>query len=218
MSIALDLVENRADAPSAQALARIHQLRYDVYCVERRFLERCGYPGGQERDCYDLQSIHFAATDGDGEVLAAVRLVLDSPLGFPLERYVGHWPQRFRGVARSETAEVSRLIVAKGHRSSPVERHLVLRGLLREVYEECRRVGIVGLLAAMEAPLCRLLRRLQLPFDPAGEEIPYLGTVIPYFARVDSFHSEYDAFLSSERRLLAARGARPSYLRLEAGD
>src|SRR5262249_25539974 len=143
--------------PSAiTPLEGIHRLRYQVYCLERRFLDVRAYPECREADRYDDHAVHLAATDVSGEVAATLRLVLDSPLGFPVEdRGVKLCPE-FDALPRGRTGEVSRLIVAPEHRRTSAG-PLLLFGLFRLLYLESRKLGLHGLIAAMEEGLCRLL-------------------------------------------------------------
>ena len=83
-----------------------HRLRYQVYCLERQFLDLTAHPEGRERDEFDAHAIHFAATDEDGEVVATARLVLDSPLGFPLERRAVDLAPEYKNLPRARTGEI----------------------------------------------------------------------------------------------------------------
>ena len=133
--------------------------------------------GGPESDEYDVHAIHFAAATDRGEVVATLRLVLDSPLDFPLERHApGLLDDRPPG-ERSRTGEVSRLIIAARYRTATIREPLILFGLFRHLYEEAWRLGLDYLVAAMEGKLARLLRRLGFPFVPLGDPISYYGGV-----------------------------------------
>ena len=94
----------------------ITRLRYDVYCLECRYLDASQHPNGREIDEFDPHSIHFASTNERSEMVSTLRLVLDSPLGFPLEHHAGTLSEEFRRLPRDKTAEISRLILAKSYR------------------------------------------------------------------------------------------------------
>jgi N-acyl amino acid synthase of PEP-CTERM/exosortase system len=120
---------------SDAALHAMQRLRYEVYCLEQRFLDAAGCTDGRESDEFDLHAIHFAATHR-GEVVATLRLVLDSPLCLPLEQHV---PGLLYGQPRGErpgTGEISRLIVAPRYRTPTIREPLILFGLFRHLYEE----------------------------------------------------------------------------------
>jgi N-acyl amino acid synthase of PEP-CTERM/exosortase system len=191
--------------PYPGVLDAIHRLRYQVYCLERQFLDLGAHPEGRERDEYDRHSVHFAATDETGEVVATVRLVLHSPLGFPLERRAAELAPAFHTLPPARTAEISRLILASEHRGTTVGDPRLLFSLLKELYEEGRRRGLHGLLASMEGRLARLLRRLGLPFAPIGPEMEYFGPVCPYWAALDTMDAGYRKIVTHLRQV-AERG------------
>jgi N-acyl-L-homoserine lactone synthetase len=189
-----------AVAPTAGSLDAIHRLRYQVYCLEREFLDVRRYPDGRERDAYDAHSVHLAAIAPTGTALSTLRIVCHSPLGFPLDQYVDALWDSFGGLPRPHVAEVSRLIVSPRHRSTNISDPQLLFGLFRTLYEESHRRGVQYLLATMEAGLARLLRRLGFPFEPIGDTIDYFGAVTPYCAHIDAMHSGYRRILSYQRR------------------
>jgi len=199
-------------------LAAVRRLRYEVYCLERRFVDATQCADGQESDEYDPHAVHFAATTPSGGVVATLRLVLDSPLGFPLEGHADEllharpWSERMR------TGEISRLIVAADYRAGTIRQPLLLFGLFRHLYEECRRLGLGYLVAAMEGSLARLLRRLGFPFLSLGDPISYFGEVVPYGATLASMQSGYESILDYERTCQMG-GAPPfRFFRLSAAD
>jgi N-acyl amino acid synthase of PEP-CTERM/exosortase system len=193
------------------ALADIRRLRYDVYCLECRFLDPAHYPDGYERDEYDPYSIHCAATNDEHEVIATLRLVPDSPLGFPLEAHSQSLFAEFAALPRARAAEISRLILAKGYRrrahdgrygtdvgpdpaapgEAPAVGHrrspypLILFGLFRQMFEASVDAGLEYWLAAMEPWLRTFLSRYGFVFTQIGEPIEYFGQVIPYQASIE---------------------------------
>jgi N-acyl-L-homoserine lactone synthetase len=193
-----------------QVLDGIHRLRYQVYCIERQFLDLAAYPQGREQDEYDQYAVHFAATDPGGRVVGTARLVLDSPIGFPLERRRPRLFPEFQRLPRARTGEISRLILAHGHRGGTIREPEILFGLFKALHDECRRLRLDYVLASMEPRLCRLLRRLGFPFGPIGEVMDYFGPVTPYYAQLDALAPGVRAILDHQRRLMH-RAARFRY-------
>src|SRR5687768_6452474 len=112
-------------APDA-ALHGMQRLRYEVYCLEQRFVDAARCTDGRETDAYDPHALCFAAATDRGEIVATLRLVLDSPLRFPLERHArGLLDDRPRG-ERARTGEISRLIIAPRYRSATIREPLIL--------------------------------------------------------------------------------------------
>jgi N-acyl-L-homoserine lactone synthetase len=180
-------------------LEGIHRLRYQVYCLERRFLDMNAYPECREADRYDHHALHLAATDVHGEVAATLRLVLDSPYGFPVEDRGVQLFSEFDALPRERTGEISRLILAPEHRRTSAG-PLLLFGLFRELYAESRKLGLHGLIAAMEEGLCRLLAKVGLVFRAIGECVDYFGLVTPYWASVDALEHGYHRMLAHRPR------------------
>jgi N-acyl amino acid synthase of PEP-CTERM/exosortase system len=181
---------------------QIFQLRYQVYCIERGFLDPGSYPDSKESDEYDDYSAHFSVENRRGEVIAYTRLVPPSPATgrFP-------WSDRCMGVfegvelpAPEQAAEISRLMVRSDYRRSTADRALddecpvlappsasavstaapLVLALYRQVYRHCLESGIRYWYAAMEKALTRSLARMGFKFERIGEEMDYFGPVAPY--------------------------------------
>ena len=96
---------------------QVFGLRYQVYCLERLFLQAEHYPDECETDEYDDFSAHVAAYSLTGMLVGSLRLV--TPPGgspFPFE---AHCPALFAdrtNPPRSACAEVSRLVISKLYR------------------------------------------------------------------------------------------------------
>lgn len=199
-------------------LAAVRRLRYEVYCLERRFVDAALCAEGQESDEYDPHAVHFAATTPSGSVVATLRLVLNSALGFPLEAHADGLLVARPGPERARTGEISRLIVAADYRAGTIRQPLLLFGLFRHLYEECRRLDLGYLVAAMEGGLARLLRRLGFHFLPLGDSISYFGEVVPYGATLASMRPGYENILDYERTCLIGSASPFRYFRVSAGD
>lgn len=95
------------------------KLRYEVYCNERQFLRCEDYPTKLEIDPFDAHSIHVGGHNQDGVMIGTVRLVLSSPIGFPLFEHCELFPEYdyLRDKTRLLTcAEISRLAISKMYR------------------------------------------------------------------------------------------------------
>ena len=171
-------------------LDAIHQLRYEVYCLERNFIDPGRFPDKREVDEYDPASVHFAATDEGGRMVGTQRLVRDSPLGFPIEAHVPTPVPLLKEIDRNKMAEISRLIVARTDRGFDRDdalrrHHRILLPLFRNMYRKSVALELEYWLAAMEPGLHRLLEVLMgLSFRPAAESIDYYGFVVPYVAEI----------------------------------
>ena len=161
-------------------MEEIYRLRYEVYCLDCGFEDPSEYPDGLEQDLYDSQSVHFIAYHPSHGIVGTVRLVLDSPLGFPLERYC-QLGDETKKLQRPKLAEISRLAVKRAWRSSAIT-----LGLLKILYQESKRLGLKYWVAAMEKKLERLLRRFSLIFREIGAVVNYHGPRIPFLGVINS--------------------------------
>ena len=181
-----------------------YQLRYDVYCVERQYLDAGAYPDCLETDSYDLESAHFHSYNHKRELVGYSRLIApDLVSRFPWQEHctalldgIGLPPLR-------ESAEISRLMVRQDYRrrrgdtlsgvaqpddaqGNQVERRSrspqILLTLYRQMYHHSLAQGIRYWYAAMEQPLARSLQLMNFSFMKIGHEADYFGPVTPYVA------------------------------------
>jgi len=184
-------------------LDRAFELRYQVYCVERRFLPSSHYPTGRETDEHDDDSAHFGAYNAGNDLLGYVRLVQPTGGQFPFQQHCDTLlldDERLPDAA--ECAEISRLMVSKDYRSGGRLDNLrrvdeddvaptgdarrahestgILLQLYRGMYGYSLNSGIRYLYAAMERSLARSLRRWNFGFTQISAETDYFGPVAVY--------------------------------------
>lgn len=87
------------------------RLRYEVYCLETHSLDPADYPNGEEKDRFDPLARHIIAKVS-GAVIATMRLIPDSSLGFLMEEtfVLPRW------IDRARTMEHSREITRPDYR------------------------------------------------------------------------------------------------------
>ena len=173
-------------------LTAIRRLRYKVYCLEQRFVAMDECPDALEADEYDAHATHFAGQDPSGQVVATVRLVPRTAMGFPLERHAGRLFPEFRAIPQSRTAEISRLIVDKANRRDTLRDPRLLLGLLWQICEESVQAGLECFVAAMERGLWRLLHSHGIFWTPVGDPMNYYGEVVPYWSSLEALRRGYE--------------------------
>jgi len=98
-----------------------HQLRYEVYCMERGYEDPARFSDGQEKDEFDPHSVHsLIRHQSSGMAAGVVRLILPNPLNpeglLPIELSCGHsFDRTVLGdfeFPRTAIAEVSRFAVS----------------------------------------------------------------------------------------------------------
>ncbi len=176
-------------ANSLEELFDVYRLRYKVYCLERGYEREEDCPNGLETDEYDPYSVHFVAYIKSVPV-GTVRLILQNPLGFPVERYCS---VNTRSICQygERVAEISRLAVSsEATKDICIERSKITLSLMRELYSAARELGIGYLVSAMSTPLERLLKRCGLKFLVAGPPVDYHGLRTPYYAACEDLERE----------------------------
>jgi N-acyl amino acid synthase of PEP-CTERM/exosortase system len=190
-----------------------YELRYQVYCHERKFLPPDGYPDGSETDEFDEHSIHMGVLNAGGELAGTGRLVQLTSAGLPSFDHCTFYAgvNVLRDLER-RVVEVSRVAVSRSYNRRAGDQHFGLgsaaprtdggerrRGgalvmtLYKIMYQTSKRRGITNWLAAVEKPLHRLVFRSGLPFRQIGPETDYYGPVSPYLLDI----SEFDANIMS---------------------
>jgi phenylacetate-CoA ligase len=216
-------------------------MRYQVYCLERAFLNPDHYPNHQEVDVFDAQALHFGTMNLQGELVGTARLVQDGLAGFPLLLHCTIFPDETEVYRPGNTVvEVSRLSVSKKYRrrkddgaygdqgAPPPATRRERRGehaeyggelivsLYKALYQASKRRGITHWLAATEKSLHRLLAKYAFPLRLIGPETDYFGPVSPYLMDV----SEFDEVILSHTKPILDDflvGLEPQFLPLPRG-
>lgn len=209
---------------TAALLEQSFGLRYQVYCLERGFLNPDNYPNQLETDAFDAHALHFGTTNLQGELVGTARLVQDGAAGFPLFQHCTIFPGETELYRPEYTVvEVSRLSVSRkyrrrkedgayGDQGAPPPAHIaterrgehaeyggeLIVSLYKALYQASKRHGITHWLAATEKSLHRLLAKYAFPLRLIGPEIDYFGPVAPYLMDV----SEFDQVILSRTRPL----------------
>jgi N-acyl-L-homoserine lactone synthetase len=165
-----------------------YRLRYQVYCVERAFLNAGDYPEQLERDEFDRYSLHVGVVDGQQALVATSRLIKVSMCGLPLFRHCQIYPHEtelYRETNR--LVEVSRLCMSRQLRQRGHGRASVAATLYRALYQASKRAGFTHWLVATEHSLQRLVTSFGFPFRPIGPRTDYFGPVAPFLMDLHEF-------------------------------
>ncbi|MFH0952584.1 MAG: PEP-CTERM/exosortase system-associated acyltransferase [Patescibacteria group bacterium] len=157
----------------------IFRIRYQVYCVERGFLDKDNYPDNRETDEYDKHSVHFILRNNEDEIAASVRLIMNSDKPFPIEKHFNlslHVPID----SRDKLAEISRLVVAKSYRKK-----FLMIALIKGMFAYVSKMGITHVYSVLDDSLHPVLLRLGLPFKRIGQPTIYQGLTSPYIIEVN---------------------------------
>lgn len=194
----------QVQAANTSVMNALHRLRFEVYCRERAFLPEADYPDQMESDSHDASAAHFAAFNGDQEMVGCVRLVeADGRLQLPFQSRCTALLHGLQMPPPEQSAEVSRLIVRKDYRrrrgdvlagvaaavdtaTDATERRSptpqIMLSLYRSMYAYSLDTGLRYWFAAMEGPLARVLAQMGFAFKQIGSASNYFGVVMPYLA------------------------------------
>lgn len=210
-SFSYGCVEHQA-SHHAEDLRAIYSLRYQVYINEWEFETPGDHPVGLEYDDYDSHSIHFyARSRRDSRIIGTVRTILNSDLGFPIERHFALTGTPV-GVDRDTLGEISRLAVSKEYRRRAIDHalfeagpfvpnqlprymddgrdirrhceHELVRGLYLLIYRDSKQRGLTHWYAVMAKGLYAILRRWGIPFEQIGPAQDYHGLRSPYITSI----------------------------------
>jgi N-acyl-L-homoserine lactone synthetase len=163
----------------------VFKLRYQIYCLEKRFEKAEDYPSRMEFDLYDPYSVQLIAYQEEIP-LGTARVILPNKHGLPVEH---HCNVDINSVCGSrDVAEISRLSVSsEAMKNLDVDRSRVTLGIIKQIYTICSKLGVVYCFAAMNRALQRLLSNCGIHFTQAGQPVEYHGIRIPYFFPVADF-------------------------------
>jgi N-acyl-L-homoserine lactone synthetase len=146
-------------------------LRYEVFCLEKEWIEPASCESGLEVDDYDELAVHFLVLDDEsGHALGTCRLLLGSYMTLPA---AGFLDLPALGLQPAQACEVSRLASVRSARSRSLE---VFLGLMQAMSAWGAGSDIRVLLSVADVPLHRLMTRIGMPFVAVGDPVEYLGS------------------------------------------
>jgi N-acyl amino acid synthase of PEP-CTERM/exosortase system len=189
-----------ADTPELIEMA--FALRYQVYCLERKFEDPKEHADHLERDEFDRRALHSLIFHRlRAEAIGTVRLILPEPRpdSLPIQQLL-----RKNGLDSSDyfqserTAEISRFAISKefrrrsltepfgATRQTETERrsNLPCLGLIQSILRQSLELGISSWTAVMEPQLLRMLASMGIQFMPIGPLVNHHGLRQPSFCDV----------------------------------
>jgi N-acyl-L-homoserine lactone synthetase len=104
-------------------LTDIYRLRYKVYCLEWGFEKPENHVSGGITDIFDSHAIHFAVKDDSQKIIGAIRLIMDSDEGFPIEKYCELDINKDE-IHHDRIAEISRLVIHRDYRRRAEDKYI----------------------------------------------------------------------------------------------
>lgn len=201
-------------ADQTHLIEQAQALRYQVYCLERRFEDPSQHIYGLETDEYDSAAVHgllyYRPTNA---AMGTVRMICPLPgaeVTLPITSILREQGIDLRDHVRiEETVEISRFAISKELRRRredqddidgsivPLNRHrrprdgnLPCLSLIQFLVRESSLRGISYWTAVMEPKLLRMLAGMGIRFAPVGGLVMHHGLRQPGFCHVPTMLSE----------------------------
>ncbi len=184
-------------------------IRYQVYCEDKKFEDPSQFPDSLERDEYDdKDAVHFIVKDKEnGKWVAAMRLIVNENCQLPVTHKCELNPDfdvigqrvieisrlcvlnEYRGAVRAN-GDKKRLDVARAVKDNVLEMPCaetkknkgqeIFMSLIRTAYQYGQHNQVYFGVALMTRPLARMLRFIGLNVNPAGSSCEFNGTRYPF--------------------------------------
>ena len=112
-------------------IKRVFKLRYKLYCETYKLLDKGDYPNRKEEDEYDQYSEQIAVFDDSDNMVGTVRIIKNSPIGFPTEK---EFDLKIDNRKRNQTIEISRIMVEPDFKKT-----MLFIDVLKAVYTYTKR-------------------------------------------------------------------------------
>ena len=121
-------------ATTEEKLNQVRHFTWKIYAIQKKYIDADVFPKKIFEDEFDKYSTYFLAFNRE-KIIGTVRIVLNSSLGFPIEKlYTLITPS----INKNKAAEISRLISLEGR----WEKNMVALGLCKRCFEESLSLGI----------------------------------------------------------------------------
>ena len=183
---------SRADS---QTLLRAAQaVRYQVYCLERKFEDQAEHRNGHESDIFDTHAVHSLIFHRPtSEAIGTARLILRlAGTALPIEGLLAEQGIRAGNHFPLETAaEVSRFAISNNFRRGAEDvteargrecrSSMPCLGLIQELLRQSVTLGLTHWTAVVEPKLLRMLALMGVHFTPVGPLISHHGMRQPSY-------------------------------------
>jgi N-acyl amino acid synthase of PEP-CTERM/exosortase system len=210
-------------ADTKESIHLHYKLRYQVYCLEKGFEEAKNFPKGEEYDQYDPRSVHFLVREKrTSKWIAALRLILPGKQALPIEN-LGVIDKEIRNSeCMATSAEISRVCRIKNDalfsnqkniNATPEtkkvcnENLLIMLSIIRAAIFYGKANGISHIFFLGRPALARLVSRLYIPFQKAGEGCDYKGMRHPYLVTLENIVASISERSPDLAKLMTAESA-----------
>lgn len=156
------------EVETKEEFLRYFNIRYKVYCEQKKWLRSNKYPDKLEMDAYDDSAKHFIVLNDDFEIIGCVRFLFGKNHDrLPFQNHPG---VRNKKIDISSYIELSRLILI-----SQKNNFAILKGLNRVAYKVAKSNDVENWVMLAEPSMVKLLARLRHYFRPLCQPSMYFG-------------------------------------------
>jgi N-acyl amino acid synthase of PEP-CTERM/exosortase system len=188
-------------ADTAAMLQTAQNIRYQVYCLERKFENAADHGDGLESDAFDAMAVHSLVFHrATSNAIGTARLILPRHAveRLPIQRLLSENGLYAKDYFPLESvAEVSRFSisnqlrrrcgessVSNANREKEPSGVLPCLGLLQELLRQSVALGLTHWAAVMEPKLLRMLAAMGIHTTPVGPLVSYHGLRQPSYCRL----------------------------------
>ena len=185
--------DNQTSLRAAQAV------RYQVYCLERKFEDQAEHRNGHESDVFDTHAVHSLIFHRPtSEAIGTARLILRlAGTALPIEGLLAEQGIRAGNHFPLETAaEVSRFAISNNFRRGAEDvteargrecrSSMPCLGLIQELLRQSVTLGLTHWTAVMEPKLLRMLAAMGIHFTPVGPIVSHHGLRQPSYCHLST--------------------------------
>ena len=149
-----------------EILDKVHRFRYKVMHEELGWIQSS--KNGKENDAYDDFCEQFAILNSKGEICCTLRLIHNSPIGYPTERFLDLTQPKYQ-YDRDKLAEMSRIFIHPKHRNMRETKIFLIALAKSLVYEKMKEHGIEYCYGMMEEKFIKLVNMFKIPYQAIGK-------------------------------------------------
>ncbi len=175
---------NFLEVTDSNLLKKVFEFRYEIFLeIYPEYLQSLKLGSKEEQDKYDRYAIHYAALDENNEICATVRLIYNSPFGYPTENYMKVDNDNFE---RDKLGEISRIFIDPKYRRISTSK-VIIYNFIEMIYEKMLLLGIEYTYGSLESNFLRLLRIYKFNYITIGDEQvhKYFGLRYPCILHTD---------------------------------
>lgn len=124
----------------------------------------------KETDAYDEYSDQFAILNADGEICCTMRLIHNSPIGYPTEMSLSTEQTKYR-FKRDKLAELSRIFIHPKYRNMHDTKFFINTIVKSLAYEKIKEYNIEYCYGMLEEKFLRLVNMFKIPYKSIDEPV-----------------------------------------------